>query len=354
MKKRKILILSVSGIGNTILQSPLINAILDSELYETDILFGNRGMLAVYGDNPKIHNSYILPSGVSNKLKLIFRLLMNRYEYSVVCFPSNKPEFHILPFLIGVGKRISHSYETSPVSNLQFLSNRKVIAQRGLHDTEQNLLLLKRLDLPAPEIVKTTFHISGKNREFADSYIESTAFPRKSTIIGIHPGSNKGQREKRWPGNHFRTLINRLNHEKKKVLLFSGPDDAEDVKFIYDGIEDTSSCVIVSQPDLNNTAAIIEKCNLFLSTDSGLGHMATAVRVPTISLFGPADKTRVTPYGEISVPLSLNLDCSPCMKYPFDTMKSGIHCIYKNSESFKCLKELSPDSVYNEITKLLK
>ncbi|PJZ67625.1 hypothetical protein CH371_06365 [Leptospira wolffii] len=96
MERKRLLIISVSGIGNTILQSPFINAVLDSGLYETDVLFGNQSISSVYKINRIIRNIYVLPSSLLHVVGLLWKLRKNRYEYCVNCFPSNRIEFAIL------------------------------------------------------------------------------------------------------------------------------------------------------------------------------------------------------------------------------------------------------------------
>jgi len=136
---KKALIISVSGIGNTILQGPFIRSVLEDGRFEVDCLFGNQGMAQVFKGYPAMNNAFVLPGSFSKSIYLIATLRKRRYDISLSCFPSNRPQFHLLPFLI-------HDYGKFNAA-FSFLSNEKIKAQRGIHDVEQNLRLLVPLEI---------------------------------------------------------------------------------------------------------------------------------------------------------------------------------------------------------------
>jgi ADP-heptose:LPS heptosyltransferase len=70
--------------------------------------------------------------------------------------------------------------------------------------------------------------------------------------------------------------------------------------------------IMTGQTTLSQTAALIEKCSLFISNDSGLLHVASAVKAPVIGLFGPTDPGRTGPYPDSSAVIRKDMTCSPC------------------------------------------
>jgi heptosyltransferase-2 len=105
-----------------------------------------------------------------------------------------------------------------------------------------------------------------------------------------------------------------------------------------------TGCVIVEQMDIRTTAALIGKCSLFLSNDSGLMHVAAAAGVRTIGIFGPTDHVRTAPRGRGNLVVRRGISCSPC----FSIRKVGqkIRCIH---EKRICLTDLLPENVMDEI-----
>lgn len=81
MNKKKVLLISVSGIGNTILESPAINSFLNSNDYIVDILFKQSGSLAVYKFDNRPRNKYLLPEKKIEQLKFVKKLKKEKYDY---------------------------------------------------------------------------------------------------------------------------------------------------------------------------------------------------------------------------------------------------------------------------------
>ena len=165
------------------------------------------------------------------------------------------------------------------------------------------------------------------------------------TIVGIHAGSKLSGTHKRWLANNFAGLIDLLNKNGLYCLLFSGPEEKTITEEIYTQLNDKNMTFIVKEDNLNNVGALIKKCGVFLNTDSGLGHIAPALHVKTYTIIGPARASRTAPYGEYGNYISLNLECSPCLKYPFQATHSRIQCPYK----LKCLNDLSVEAVFSKI-----
>ena len=106
----------------------------------------------------------------------------------------------------------------------------------------------------------------------------------------------------------------------------------------------------VINSSLKLAAALIQKCNLFISNDSGLMHIATAMGVKTIVIFGPTNYKRTAPYGENCYIVRKKLPCSSCLTYPFYSTSSAINC----KKNTKCIKEIKVNEVMDKIDKLLR
>lgn len=72
---------------------------------------------------------------------------------------------------------------------------------------------------------------------------------------------------------------------------------------------------IIAHTNLRELAALTERCNLFISNDSGPVHVAAAMRTSTIAIFGPSDPRKYAPYGSGHLVLRKDLPCSPCGRH---------------------------------------
>ncbi|MDD5638651.1 MAG: glycosyltransferase family 9 protein, partial [Candidatus Pacebacteria bacterium] len=224
----------------------------------------------------------------------------------------------------------------------------------GIHDVDQNMNLLKIFGLnPDNEERKLTFYISEEDKKFAEDFLKKNHLENDS-LVGIHPGAggaiNKNWQgfSKRWPEENFIKLCDKLIEEKSaKILIFGGPEEIE-LKNKIRNLSNYKENITLINKSLKHSAAIIQRCNLFISNDSGLMHIATVFNVPTIGIFGPSDYKRTTPYGENSYIVRKDLPCSPCLKYPFHLTSSKIKC----KRNFECLKDITVKDVIDEINEI--
>ena len=79
------------------------------------------------------------------------------------------------------------------------------------------------------------------------------------------------------------------------------------------------------------------RCHLFISNDSGLMHIAGALNIPTVAIFGSTNPATTSPTGEQSVVVYKGAPCSPCLKETCPT-------------DFRCMDMISVDDVYNTIS----
>lgn len=100
---------------------------------------------------------------------------------------------------------------------------------------------------------------------------------------------------KTWPLTCFKTLAATLTSEGWRVVLIGGPSDAA---LAADLAAAVPGCMtIFNEPDLLTVAAALARARAFVGNDSGLSHMAAAMGVPTLAIFGPTDPTRYGPWG---------------------------------------------------------
>jgi heptosyltransferase-2 len=90
---------------------------------------------------------------------------------------------------------------------------------------------------------------------------------------------------------------------------------------------------------LGDALALIKRCQLFVSNDSGLMHVAAALKVPTVAIFGSTDSVATGPRGKNARIVKQDMECSPCLK-PECTV------------GYRCLLAVQPEDVWKEMEKL--
>lgn len=162
-------------------------------------------------------------------------------------------------------------------------------------------------------------------------------------IVGMAPGSRHFT--KRYPIDYFKVLINKLIENDFAIAIFGGKDDYE----ICKSLETNNVFVKNFQNgnDLLETAAIMKKCSVIISNDSGLMHLASLLQIPIVAIFGSTVREfGFAPIFEKSLIIeNTNLKCRPCSHIGRDS------CPEKH---FKCMLELQPEYVFQKTFELLE
>lgn len=354
MKNSKILIIALSGIGDALMFTPALKKL--KELMpgsEIDALLMYKGAEDIYKRLPyfsKVYRFDFINSPKIDSVNFVFEL-RKRYDAAINIYPSNRKEYNIINFLIGAKKRAGINYLRKDFINLGWLNNVSIKENDSLHNVEENIKLVEKLtgkeitDIPSLE-----FPLNENDEQAANEFLENYEINSNELVIGFHPGcaTLKNHIKRRWEPEKFAELGAKLIKEKNaKVLIFGGPEEDELKKEVHQKINSENS-IIVKTNSLAETAAVMKRCNIFVSNDSSLMHVASALKINVVAIIGPTNINYIRPWQTNHKIVSLNLDCAPCFVY------SPRHLICsRNDVQFKCIKELSVDLVYDAVNKFI-
>ena len=343
----RILAVSVSGIGNTILFVPFLAALRRHfPQAQIELLAGGAGMAQAVEGGGAVDCVRLTPARAAGIPGFLRELRAARYDAVVTAFPSNKWQFNALARWTGARERVTHGYACARARTLAFLQNRRVPAVEGLHDVEQNLRLLTAFGLdPAGESRALSFPVGGADRDFAAGFLRERGM-EGALLVGLHPGAGGKYKDwqgliKRWPADRFARLADLLVERfDVRVLLVGGPEEAPLKQEVVQRARRPERLTVVDA-SLKRTAALLGRCRLMVSNDSGLMHVAAAMGVPTLGLFGPTNETRTAPWGAGCRALRADVPCCARLQYPFRTTSSKIRC----TENGRCLTGLAVERV---------
>jgi len=170
---------------------------------------------------------------------------------------------------------------------------------------------LRRLGITAP-LPPLEMHLTAASREAMRTYLRQ-AFPERAAcpLLAVAPGARWPT--KRWPVERFAAVAQEMAQAQRAVVVLLG--GAEDVSLAQELSRRLRVPVLDStgQLSLRHTAALLEQCRLLLSNDSGLMHMATALRVPVVAIFGPTvQEFGFYPFRACAQVVSAEVACRPC------------------------------------------
>ena len=160
-------------------------------------------------------------------------------------------------------------------------------------------------------------------------------------IIYINP--NARWPSKIWPWERFRALIKAISLKGYAVILVGGPDDKDRMDEAFHGIG-KNVYNLAGQTSLRGLAAFFRRGDCLVTNDSGPMHLAVAVGLPVIALFGPTNPLRTGPFGWKNKKgqnrvLSAQLACAPCYK--------------KECSHMSCLKDIPVYRIIESLEDLL-
>jgi heptosyltransferase-2 len=182
-----------------------------------------------------------------------------------------------------------------------------------------------------------------KNMEiFVKRTLNDNGISEKEKIFAIAPGA--GFYTKRWPLEYYKTLIeNILKYQQCKIVILGDENDKQQGTVLA---ECENVIDLTGHFSLLQSAVMISKCKALISNDSGLMHMATAVKTPVLAIFGSTVKEfGFFPYRSKSIVVeNVGLKCRPCSHIGRHTCPQG---------HFKCMQELTPEIVMEKFGELL-
>jgi ADP-heptose:LPS heptosyltransferase len=257
---------------------PRTLALIHGHPYADNIIDINRGEMA-----PFFHEAAILPSQICAYLR---RFAAAFYFGQSTIFADNLRRagvgktFRLPPFLAGRTHAIDHY-----LSSLNALGISSIYAQPMIYLRNEELKKAREF------FYQTGWDLNG--------------------IICLHPGA--GSRKKAWPTDRFAAVATALARKSHKILIVQGPADEAATEEVIAYLGSTPYLLIYSVP-LTQLAALMSYASLFLGNDSGISHLAAALGVPTIAIFGPTDPLCWAPRGAKAFWLQGQAACTPCTR----------------------------------------
>ena len=158
------------------------------------------------------------------------------------------------------------------------------------HAVERHMAVLRGNGTPA-SMPRSRVWLSQEQQAYAAEVIDRLPGQR---WLAIGPGAN--WEPKRWPAHHFRELVRRLAPAFDAVVCLGNQDDSIWCHEIID--RQSIDCLnLAGRTGLLQAAAVLQHMRLFIGNDSGLGHIAAAAGIPTLTVFGPGEPDRYHPWG---------------------------------------------------------
>ena len=158
---------------------------------------------------------------------------------------------------------------------------------------------------------------------------------------------------KHWPELYWRDLAVRMGHLGVQVRLpWGDPVEKARAERIAQGLH---NAVVLPKLSLAGIAKVLASASACVAVDTGLGHLAAALDVPTISLFGPTNPGLTGAYGKAQIHLASDFACAPCLqkKCTYQPTAQDRQRFDLKNEWPLCFTRLNPERVASRLSTLL-
>lgn len=176
--------------------------------------------------------------------------------------------------------------------NARFMTHHAAPAGR-VHALTRNLGLLGALGAP---IGPPRFDVvpAAADETWAAERLAAHGIERGDRLAALHPGA--GHRAKRWELGRFLALAERLGRlSGVRAVLVAGPEDRAAIEEAAARMAPAPA--VIAPPGLGNLAALLRRCRVVIAGDTGPLHLAAALGVRTVALYGPSDPVLAAPVG---------------------------------------------------------
>lgn len=345
-KPRKLLVMKLSGLGDAVMVRSLIEHMREQDpALQIGVLGGPSTIeMLTWGHSAASYHYRAGRTAARDALELLARIRAARYD-TLIDFEQYSMLSAAFGRATSIRTRIGFAGMNRTSRAGLFTHPVEIACERSIWENFANLARVA-----APGMPNSLAPCAPTISEDARRWISEWLHPRVEAdreLIAFHLGAASRMAYRRWPLECFLELAQGLQRRRPRLAIVLTGASSERVlaeEFIrgYDGVALDATALGA----LGRTAALLERCSLLVSNDTGVMHLGAAIGVRTMGLFGPSNPRHWAPRGLAARYIyATTAPCSPCI----DVFRRVAPAACFNRVSQQCLRELSPQRVLEAI-----
>ena len=354
---KKILLINPFGIGDVLFTTPIIHTLKDSF---PEIKIGylcNRRTASILENNPFIDFVFIYERDEFQKVRegsfinwvkknLDFLDKIKQQGFDLAIDFSLNSQYGFFSWFAGIRERVGYNYK-----NRGWLLSKKIklegYCDKHIVEYYADLLKLISIDL---KYRKLELYINQIDLAWAEAFLNRHRINSGDLLVAIIPGAGaswgKDAYLKRWSPDNFAAVSDKIiENYKAKIIIMGDLSEKEVAKSMLNTLhyETIDAC---GETNLGQFAALLSRMNLVITNDGGPMHLAVALGIKTVSIFGPVDEKvyGIFPPSDNHIIIKKDLSCRPCYQ------KFRMPRCFRDRE---CINSISIEEVFEAARKLL-
>ncbi len=334
---RKVLVVRLRSIGDTVLATPSLIALRrflpDAQI---DIILEDWVAPLLDGFS-EVDNVITVSKSSGNRLKLARKIRKEKYDVAFNLHGGTTATF--LVRASGARHRVGYSgYSYSFLYNHRLASASAFWQKDVNHSAEQQLALLGFTGVPVEEKPGSRLAITESALALIDDKLNAIFGPRISKLALLHPAAAFST--KQWATENFAEIAGHFNDRGFQVTAVGAKVDRPLLRQLQ---RDCDFAIgIFDDLPLSEIAALASKADIFVGNDSGIAHISAAVKTPSVVIFGSSNRDHWRPWTDAPNEIVFEpLPCQPCAGY-----------VCQEFDEPKCILSVKTDRVINAIAKL--
>ena len=330
----KILIIKLRAIGDVILTTPVFQN-LRAQFPNCQIDFiVEKPAYPLVAENPDLDNIWIAPYGEELSFKNDQKFFKNirRQKYDVCFDLFGNPRSALISLFSRTKLRVGFDFRIR-----KYAYHIKIPSRAAqVHEVKFNLDALNYFDIPVKSEQPRIF-MKKSDLKKARTIMKELDY-NQVPVIALNPSASWPA--KKWPLNYFADLgMSVLENFNARILVLWGPGELDDAKKLADKIG--SYAAVHPATDISEQAALLSLCNLYVGNDTSPMHMAAAVGIPTVGIFGPTNARLQGLFGKNSMAV-------------FNSEIACLGCDQLDCRQMDCMNDLKPETVFAQVKDFIK
>ncbi len=336
-KVRRVLIVRLRSIGDTVLATPSLIALRkflpDAQI---DILLED-WVAPVLENFDAVDNVLTVGKDAKSRLATARQIRRSKYDVAFNLHGGTTATFFVRAS--GAKHRVGYkNYQYSFLYNHLLAASADFWQREKTHSAEQQLALLGFVGVPVLDKPKTHLAVTEQNAEAIDLLLHIYGMDEEKIAL-IHPVAAFDT--KQWAVENFAKVIDYLATQDIFSVVAAAPKEEK----VINKLTDLTSTIFPSFTDLTlpEITALASRAKIFVGNDSGIAHIAAAVKTPSVVIFGSSNRDNWRPWTDAPNEIVYEeMPCQPC---------AGYFC--KEFVEPECIKRVSVESVIEAIKKVI-